>query len=277
MIMDKNRIFLINNSERGYTLVELLVAMAIFALVIASIYSSFASQNRIYHAQEKVVAIQQNVRAAMYVMERDLRMAGYDPERAGGTFGITACGPTTITFTQDDDANGTIETRFMRNGTTVTVERRVRQIAPNGTITVIADGILAENIQAFGLAYAYDSNGDGALDTSGGNIIWAIDTNNDNRLDLNLDTNTNGIINQADDTNADNVIEGVVLTSAIAAANIRAVRIWILGRSDPARPDMQYSDNNTYVVGRAIVNSPNDGLHRRMLASIVKCRNMGTR
>lgn len=253
-----------NTSERGFSLVELLVAIAIFGLVTGSIYSSFGTQNRIYHAQEKVAAIQQNLRAAMYILESEIRMAGYDPERAGG-FGITACGPNTITFTQDDEAGGTTTTTFTLNGTT---------LQRNG-------GTLAQNIEAFGLAFAYDANGNDALDTddgtANGDIIWAIDTGADNILDLRLDTDGDGILegNVQDDTNSNNIIDGVVLNPTIAATNIRAVRIWILGQSDPARPEGGHSDNNTYVVGRTIVNSPNDGLYRRMLTSIVKCRNMG--
>jgi type IV pilus assembly protein PilW len=261
MRMNQEYLIINNPADTGFTLVELLVALAIFSLVVASIYSSFGSQNKIYHAQEKVATIQQNIRAAMYIMERDIRMAGYNPDQRTVTppFGITACGPTNITFTQDDDSGGIATTTFTLSGTT---------LQRNGAT-------LAQNIEAFGLAYAYDANGDGNLDTVGGNVIWAIDTGNDNQLDLNLDTDANGIINQADDTNANNVIEGVALSSAIPAASIRAVRIWILGRSDSTRPDIGYSDSNTYVVGRSIIHSPNDGLHRRMLTSIVKCRNMG--
>jgi type IV pilus assembly protein PilW len=261
-----------NLSQEGFSLVELLVALAIFGLVVGSIYSSFSTQNTIYHAQEKVVAIQQNLRAAMFIMEKGIRMAGYDPDRAG-TFGVEVCGLNTITFTQQDDrpnqAAGTIiRTTFTLNGPDL---RRTVVGGPNPTGT---DLTLAQNIQAFGLAYAYDANGDGALDTDDGtatgDIVWAIDTDNANGLDLNLDTDEDGIIEQTD-------AAGNTVIGPIAAVNIRAVRIWILGRSDPTRPEGGHSDTNTYVVGRTIVNSPNDGLYRRMLTSIVKCRNMGVR
>ena len=72
MITDKKRIsFCISN--QGFTLVELLVAIAIFGLVITSIYSAFNTQHNTYQAQKQITAIQQNIRATMYVMEREIR------------------------------------------------------------------------------------------------------------------------------------------------------------------------------------------------------------
>lgn len=76
--------------NKGFTLPEILVAMAIASVVMAGIYSAYSSQQRSYIVQEQVAGMQQNVRASMDLMEREIRMAGYDPTGGAGAKIITA-------------------------------------------------------------------------------------------------------------------------------------------------------------------------------------------
>src|SRR4030043_789378 len=62
---------------KGLTLIELLVAMAISAVLIAAMYRTFIGQHRTYMVQEQVVDMQQNVRVAINRMMREIRMAGF--------------------------------------------------------------------------------------------------------------------------------------------------------------------------------------------------------
>jgi prepilin-type N-terminal cleavage/methylation domain-containing protein len=62
---------------RGLTLLELLVALAISAVVIAAIYRTFIGQQKTYTVQEQVVDMRQNVRGAIINMIREMRMAGF--------------------------------------------------------------------------------------------------------------------------------------------------------------------------------------------------------
>lgn len=87
-------------SNQGFTIIELMVAMVVSLLAMAAIYSTFLAQHRSYQVQEETAEMQQNIRAAMFYMQREIRMAGSDPFNVGG-FGITAAGPTSITFTED--------------------------------------------------------------------------------------------------------------------------------------------------------------------------------
>jgi type IV pilus assembly protein PilW len=66
-------------AEKGFSLIELTIAMGISTFVLAAIYVNHRYQTQSYVAQEHVSDMQQNLRAAMYVLSRDLRMAGYDP------------------------------------------------------------------------------------------------------------------------------------------------------------------------------------------------------
>jgi type IV pilus assembly protein PilW len=84
----------------GFTMVELLVAMAISLLAMAAIYSTFLTQQKSYRVQGEVAAMQQNLRAAMFYMQREIRMAGCDPYNSGGIGFITA-NSNLIRFTED--------------------------------------------------------------------------------------------------------------------------------------------------------------------------------
>jgi type IV pilus assembly protein PilW len=87
-------------SEQGFTLVELLVTIVVSVVVLAGIFSTFYSQHTSYLNQEQVVSMQQNLRVAMYIMERDIRMAGYDPNGGSGA-GIVAANAGSIRIAQD--------------------------------------------------------------------------------------------------------------------------------------------------------------------------------
>ncbi len=63
----------------GFSLIELLIAMAIGLVVLGAMYSVFTIQNKTFGSQEQYVEMQQNVRAAMDMISREIRMAGYDP------------------------------------------------------------------------------------------------------------------------------------------------------------------------------------------------------
>ena len=71
----------LQNSD-GMTLIELVVALLISTILMFSIYLTYLSQHKAYTVQDQVTDMQQNLRAAMFHMEREIRMAGCDPEGA---------------------------------------------------------------------------------------------------------------------------------------------------------------------------------------------------
>jgi type II secretory pathway pseudopilin PulG len=62
--------------DEGITLIELLVGLAISGLVIAGMYRTFVSQQKVYVVQDQVVDMQQNLRGAINRMVKEIRMAG---------------------------------------------------------------------------------------------------------------------------------------------------------------------------------------------------------
>jgi prepilin-type N-terminal cleavage/methylation domain-containing protein len=63
--------------SKGVTLIELLIALVISAILIAGIYRTFIQQQKSYATQEQVADMQQNVRVAINRMMREIRMAGF--------------------------------------------------------------------------------------------------------------------------------------------------------------------------------------------------------
>jgi type IV pilus assembly protein PilW len=85
---------------QGFTIIELMLAIAIAGIVMASFYSVYISQQSSYLRQEKVASMHQNIRSAMYYMGREIRMAGLDPTGEAGA-GIVRAEEGLIQFTED--------------------------------------------------------------------------------------------------------------------------------------------------------------------------------
>jgi type IV pilus assembly protein PilW len=90
------------DDHNGFTLIELMVTMAIALIVMAGIYSAYHSQQKSHDIQIQVAAMQQNLRAAMFYMEREIRMAGCDPtSSASPAAAIITAQPDSIEFRSD--------------------------------------------------------------------------------------------------------------------------------------------------------------------------------
>ena len=102
-----------------------------------------------------------------------------------------------------------------------------------------------------------------------------MDTTNDNMLDTHLDTNDDGLIEANDFLEGSGRIDaatGVAIYPPIPVDRIKAVRVWLLAVS--ARPVPGYMDSNTYVVGDRLISGNNDGHMRRVIETMIECRNL---
>ena len=79
----QSRTLLINND--AFSLVEIMVAMAIFSIIMACVIGAFHEQLRMHSKQQSISGMQQNVRTAMYFITRELMMAGFDPTGSANT------------------------------------------------------------------------------------------------------------------------------------------------------------------------------------------------
>jgi type IV pilus assembly protein PilW len=278
----------------GYTLVELLIALVVSMIAIGAVYSVYAVQQQHFSNQQLILTAQQNLRGALMVIEQEIRIVGYDPEDSGG-FGLEDVrrydvvkntelnidGQPVLFYTYDVNEDGVLD----ESGKGRNKEHpkfRISDIHNDGRICLAWDNgsgrrPLAENIQAIGFAYAVDVDQDGNLDRWAGSahLIWAVDSDNDNLLDTNIDTNVDGVVNEKDDVNGDNKIDmtdGGALNSQVPLDRVKAVRIWVLAAT--ARPLRGSVDNRIHVVGDRIFRPTADGLTRLLVDTRVQCRNL---
>jgi type IV pilus assembly protein PilW len=101
-----------------------MIAMTVSSIILAAVYNFFYSAQRSYLAQDQVADMQQNLRAGLYHMAREIRSAGFDPNLIGGVGLVTnfaapndnafsapinyAVDTNVIAFTIDTDQDGTI-------------------------------------------------------------------------------------------------------------------------------------------------------------------------
>lgn len=95
----------VSGKRNGFTLIELLVAITVAGVVLAIVSTFFVRSGRVYVEQNVLAALQQEVRAAMEIMGREVRMAGYDPARTGD-FKILSANATRLRFTLDLNEDG---------------------------------------------------------------------------------------------------------------------------------------------------------------------------
>ena len=70
----------IRSRQQGFSLIELVIGMAIFVLVLLAVYQLFDTGSATYRSGQRKVDVQQNARVALDEVVRQLRMAGYFPE-----------------------------------------------------------------------------------------------------------------------------------------------------------------------------------------------------
>jgi type IV pilus assembly protein PilW len=65
--------------DRGFTLIEVLVGLALTSIVSMAIYSIFSTQHKIFMTQKQIAEIQQNLRTCLYLLDDNIKMACFDP------------------------------------------------------------------------------------------------------------------------------------------------------------------------------------------------------
>ena len=164
------------NNKCGFTLVEIMVVIAILPIVIAAIYGVFASVNRSCTNNEVSAEVMQYMRTSIDFMEQDIRMAGLDrfDSADAGIESFAKPEVTYLRFTADRNMSGAIEMADFEDITYEydDVNDRLRQCLYEGAPEEDC-GTLAENVTAFQFQY-FDENDSVLVAPIDGSLIRAV-------------------------------------------------------------------------------------------------------
>jgi prepilin-type N-terminal cleavage/methylation domain-containing protein len=95
--------------KSGFSLLELVVGLAVAAIAMLAVTSVFTTLTRSYTTQTASAGLQQAARGSLDYMVQNIRMAGLNPGRIADV-GILAADATSLEFNLDRNLNGILET-----------------------------------------------------------------------------------------------------------------------------------------------------------------------
>ena len=235
---------------------ELVIAMAISSLVLSGIYAVFHKQVATHNTERLVVSMQQNVRAAVSFMERDIRMARYDPT-GSGLFTIATANRAQLQFLSDTP----VEDGIVNDGESI-----IYALADDNGVNC-------------------DVNGDGIADGTPCNLVrivndaaeptgWRTDVVARNIDALNFDYFDTSV------SPVNPLIDQTLTPWQVPAGqivDIRSIQVSIVARSGAAIPALfiNHTDGKTYRnrLGDIILPPQNNDFRRMQITTEIDCRN----
>jgi type IV pilus assembly protein PilW len=149
----------IQKTNDGFTVVELLIALAIMSVIIGAMFSFSIAQRKYFSVQEEISEMTQNTRAAMDMIAGELAMAGYNPSGAAAFSGIPYGASQLQIYA---DLNGDGDRTDPNEDITYTYDTSSKRILRN---TGGGDQPFSENIQSFIFEYL-DAQGNATFATA---------------------------------------------------------------------------------------------------------------
>jgi len=232
-------------SHTGFTLVELMVTLAVSILIAAALYATYLMQQRSYQMQSSVIEVQQNARTALDLMVRDLRMAGLDPatKPAGATIHIA--NETSLYFSADMNWDGSLGTTTATDAPEYYAYKTEDRIVSSVSIPTLHR---ASNLKITGSA------------TSTGSYAFQPMADYIDQIEFFYEFE-DGTASTTTPTNAE-------------LPRIRSIQISVIGRS--RFPVKKVAETETFaLLSGNNWDSPNDRFLRRLVTAQVDLRNMG--
>ncbi|MBD3402319.1 prepilin-type N-terminal cleavage/methylation domain-containing protein [candidate division GN15 bacterium] len=272
-----NTIFAKLHSDRGFSLLEVLIALTLTGVITAAIMQAYVTQHKNYMVQDDITAVQQSARAAIDEVGRHVRMAGNNLPAGVPALTPVNSNPDSLLITyRVDDCEAELDTSM------ASVNDDIRCADPvdcfeagemayifhpdsgGGEWFWITDVDSANNRLSHALAPLSQAYADGAVVMTMEQILFYVDTLTDPdhpRMMIQLPQ-------QVPQIYADNVSDlqfryrlenGSVVDSPALIEDVREVLISVTGRSE--NPDPDDEDDDPY--------------RRRTYSSSVNLRNIG--
>jgi type IV pilus assembly protein PilW len=238
-------------------------------IVTAAVYKSFTAQQQVYIAQDQIVGMQQDIRASLEVMMKEIRMAGYDPQGTADA-GITVATSSGIQFTMDQNGNGVL----VSPGPPATND-------PNEDVT-------------YSLKPEADPNGDGVATVFPSELrraSWGVPQPLAEEVEV-----INFVYLREQPNPLVRPISEVLMPVPVSGPDldeIRSIQVLIILRTDKSDKNFNNTNTSTYTnllydmqTADGIADgakdpqalkwtAPNDGYRRRVVKTTIKCRNSG--
>ena len=225
------------SNQKGVTLIELLIVLVISVIVIGGVYKVFINQTRAYTVQDQVAEVQQDVRGAMEIMVRDIRMAGFQTNtfavtNPAGSGLITTGG---IVVNPANNSSITLNYQYIPPtdptcGTPNCVEYNVQYILVNAVSSACPNPPCLQRTCTSTPLVATVPQCSGNQDI----LLTNVTTLN---FGYGIDANDDGII--------DGIVDGVIPKAAfvsgasVGTANVLAVQVTLAAKPTPADPDVK--------------------------------------
>lgn len=275
-------------AQGGFTMLEIVVAMAAAAFVLAGSVSSYFFLSKTYEKHKQFTKAHRSLRGPVAIAAADFQSSGRSglQTKTSGAYGILdikrkaldgsddpAGWPSLTYATLDHDVNGDgriddadgppkiIVWRLYDEGNDGVIDLLREETDPiAGTVTQTP---IARNIENIGFAFAVDKDRNGVVDTN--NVDRSIDNTLLDAGDIAavtqwcVDTDNDNVLDAHLDATMGGLINGsddpdgdgwidAVPIPATPLARIRQVAIYVLVRSE--LPESDYVNKNTYVVGQ---------------------------
>ena len=167
-------------SIRGFTLIELMIAMGVLAVIAIYLLETFTVNNRNYVALDQTIEAQQNMRAIADLIERDVRHAGFMLPPAAAICGIDSTNGPDSLYVSDYEAIDPGDDIVSYTGAKI-IGGATNDVSTGAVIALALDSKIIEPPSPSRGAYDTSNNGTNDSDFQQGAGVIVMDRNDPGR------------------------------------------------------------------------------------------------